>query len=584
MANNRTKPVTVKNSSQLKLYTYFSPSLEEAKVFMWDACRIYSMEHTHGTDFSSLLDYIVSSGIDYFYIHDLEQYAPFIYSGLDALGWGVLQCTSSQACHMRYSSVINKTRKIYSITLYYCHNRDPRNYRQIIIFDSKKKVNLAETVIAETNTPDYLLRKYGDYLTTYPYEIDEMRPMTEADFLCAEFWSELLACIMQHMLSQGMNHVTLGADALALFTKFTRTKQFGKDFFKTAFPSLSREEEEFLRMAYRGGLVLCPEESRHRDVEGGIVIDVNQMYPYWASTAPLPWGRPVWYDGQYKQDDSYPLYFQMICVTGRLKGGYLPFINDLDSYALGDYGEDDLVDSVLVMTNFEMELLYESYNIDHINYVGGYKFRAFNPDDGPFKPFFEKYYNIKISTTGVEQLVAKLINNSLIGKFATMPYRGSYTVDVENGVSKLIYEDSSSGDPFSYVPLAACVTAMSRCYLCIRGHYNINRFLYCDTDSLHLEGTEPPEGVELDSKKLGAFKLEKVYKRARYLGRKTYIYSWDEDGKEKLKICCSGLTLSAKENITWENFNHGMVVDGNLRRQHVKGGSRIIPYAYKLPE
>ena len=51
---------------------------------------------------------------------------------------------------------------------------------------------------------------------------------------------------------------------------------------------------------------------------------------------------------------------------------------------------------------------------------------------------------------------------------------------------------------------------------------NYDRFLYADTDSLHLLGTDPPHGVDVDPHALGKWKHEYDFDEGLFLRAKQY--------------------------------------------------------------
>ena len=95
-----------------------------------------------------------------------------------------------------------------------------------------------------------------------------------------------------------------------------------------------------------------------------------------------------------------------------------------------------------------------------------------------------------------------------------------------------------------------------------------HRFIYADTDSLHLIGTEIPDCLEVDDKELGKWAHESTFTRARFIRPKTYI----EEINGKLCVTCAGLPAYCHSQVTWENFKHGAVYYGKLRPKTVKGG------------
>ena len=93
-------------------------------------------------------------------------------------------------------------------------------------------------------------------------------------------------------------------------------------------------------------------------------------------------------------------------------------------------------------------------------------------------------------------------------------------------------------------------------------------------------GLEAPEGIEIDETKLGAWKHESTFSRARFLRQKSYI----EEIEGKLKITCAGMPKGCYPFVTWENFHTGNELPGKLKQKVVKGGTVLVESPHKLRE
>ena len=164
--------------------------------------------------------------------------------------------------------------------------------------------------------------------------------------------------------------------------------------------------------------------------------------------------------------------------------------------------------------------------------------------------------------------LAKLMLNSLYGKFALNPRVVSKTPYLdENGIVKYKTESPEFRKPI-YIPVGCFITAYARNKTIRSAQKVYDRFCYADTDSLHLAGTEIPENLEIDPVKLGAWKHESTFSRAKFIRQKTYI----EEIEGKLNITCAGMPKKCYENVTWENFEKGSVFAGKKQLTHVPGG------------
>ena len=73
-----------------------------------------------------------------------------------------------------------------------------------------------------------------------------------------------------------------------------------------------------------------------------------------------------------------------------------------------------------------------------------------------------------------------------------------------------------------YTPLGVFITAWARDKTIRAAAANHDRFLYADTDSLHLLGTTPPDNLEIHSTRLGAWKIEGTFDRGIFVRAKQY--------------------------------------------------------------
>ena len=163
-----------------------------------------------------------------------------------------------------------------------------------------------------------------------------------------------------------------------------------------------------------------------------------------------------------------------------------------------------------------------------------------------------------------------------------------------------------------YLPYACFVTAAARS-ITIRAAQKAyddkladgkGRFIYADTDSIHLVG-DPPKDLWIDSKELGAWKIEGRFPRAKYLRPKTYIHCNEDytvvtqevkhkDGHVTIApegLKCAGMPDAIKMSLiekggryAWDNFYMGNVFPGKKTQVRVPGGLVIRETTYCLKE
>jgi hypothetical protein len=152
-----------------------------------------------------------------------------------------------------------------------------------------------------------------------------------------------------------------------------------------------------------------------------------------------------------------------------------------------------------------------------------------------------------------------------------------------------------------YIPVGTFITAWARHTTINAAQSVYDRFLYADTDSLHLTGTDLPKELEIDPDKLGAWKHEGTFRKGRYLRQKSYIEDliisekeyndmldevqglYIEDGQHyHMKVTCAGMPEKCYQFVTWDNFREGSSFDGKLMPTHVPGGIVLKDIAFTI--
>lgn len=332
------------------------------------------------------------------------------------------------------------------------------------------------------------------------------------------------------------------------------------------------------------------------EIGEGIVLDVNSLYPDVLYNTPMPYGEGKYFEGRYVEDKQYNVYVQMFTCNFELKEGYLPTIqlkNNLAFVPTEYVTSSDGEDVTLCLTYLDLKLFLEHYEVYNIEWIGGWKFKSII---GLFKDYIDKWMNIKIQASiegnKAMRTLAKLMLNALYGKFALNPNVRSKYPFLVDGVVKYKLGPRETREPI-YIPVGTITTAGARYKTITSGQSQYERFIYADTDSLHLVGKELPTNLEIDSVKLGAWKHESSFKRAKYIRQKCYIEDTYMDEKEinkiltknpelkhlvnwddmtMLKITCAGMPQSCYPYVTWDNFEPGSTFMGKLSPKHVAGG------------
>jgi hypothetical protein len=526
---------------------------EDCRVWAYCLCNIDNWkEKIYGNCIEDFLGWCELNPDNILYFHNLKFDGEFILSYLLKNGW---THTTERKFYRKkeFSTLISDKGMFYSIKL--CFGKE----RYITIYDSLKIIPFSVEQVADTfGLPiskleiDYKEKREKGYILT----------QLEKDYISNDV--EIMARALKVLFDEGLNQITQGSNALHDYKKMTGAKRF-----KKLFPPPAYDYD--VRQAYRGGFTYVNPAFQNKEVGKGIVLDVNSLYPWVMHDCPLPYGEGIFFNGKYEQDNLYNLYVQMFTCEFELKEGYIPTLQIKNSlafvptqYLASSNGEE----VTLCLTSVDLKLFFEHYHVYNITYHSGWKFKS---TVGLFTEYIDKWIKVKIESTlngnkGMRQL-AKLMLNALYGKFALNPNVQSKIPYLEDGIVKYRLGEKEMRTAL-YIPIGVFVTANARYKTISSAQKVFYRFAYADTDSLHLIGTEIPEGLEVDPVKLGAWKLESEFSRAKFIRQKTYI----EDIKGELNITCAGMPKGCYAGVTWENFTAGSSFAGKLQPAHVAGG------------
>lgn len=508
-----------------------------------------------------------------------------------------------ERCNKSFTCVISDVGLWYEIEVYFVVK--PRSVKKVTFRDSLKLIPLSVREIAKSfklpiqkGKIDY---KAHDLLPEGSELTEE-----EKDYIIKDV--QIVEHAVNYFHQNGLEKVTIGSCAMESFKNI-----FSKKMFKMYFPTPFYDAD--VRKTYKGGWSYLNPEFEGRLLKNLIVLDVNSLYPSVMSGCDgqlLPYGTPVFYKGQYEEDPMYPLYVQRITCSFELKEGKIPTIQIKNNYYYkgNQYltsSDGDEVD--LYLTSVDLELFLQQYEVKNLQYIAGWKFKA-TPAGNLFGEYVKKWYDIKDKAKAEGNwgmyLIAKLMLNNLYGKFGSkvknrkkIPYVG------KDGKMHFKLGEYEVKDGI-YIAMASFISAHAR-YKTITAAQKIEddyragksniRFVYADTDSLHCISPDfsLPEGLDIDSNKLGAWDHEANATQAKFIRQKCYIekhiiskekydeamldedtiksqYEHDNGNYYYTKITVAGMPESCYDNVTFENFEIGTSYEGKLSHKTVDGG------------
>ena len=302
----------------------------------------------------------------------------------------------------------------------------------------------------------------------------------------------------------------------------------------------------------------------------------------------LPFGKCIYFTGQYKENLIYPLYIQTIRCSFKIKKNKIPTIQIKEKnlfFLSNEYIEDSKGEKfILTLTNIDLEMFFNHYDVKDLEYIDGFMFRGIQ---GLFNNYIDYWIEKKIEA-GKEgnkgkRTIAKLQLNSLYGKFAkSTKVISKYPIIGDDGIIHFIMGEGQNKDGI-YIPVASFITAYARKKTIETSQkikeysiekYGIDKYIYSDTDSIKttLSIEELKQFCEIDDFKLGAWKNEGIATKGKFIRQKCYL----EEIDNKIQITCAGLPQNCYDQVTWENFKEGFTAHGKLTYKYVKGGVKLI--------
>lgn len=289
--------------------------------------------------------------------------------------------------------------------------------------------------------------------------------------------------------------------------------------------------EEYCRPNYHGGYSYISEKSLKYN--GRVtVVDCNSIYPFVTHDyMPLPKIVDIGDGATPKNYRNKYFYSVSKCrVTAELKPGKKACIYKDGTSGLNTNNIIEHCKNLkITMNTYDTELLYRNYNVQKIEYLSHITFAV---TKHMFANYIDPLYKKKSETKGAERSAYKLLINGLLGTFAKKPYKDIYTLEVRDdgvvefkrvGVSKEQYERNLN-NVSGYVYLAAAITSAARLYMQkFIDMVDDDKYLYTDTDSIHIAGDLIPKGIPI-SNKMGEFKVEHRFSKVAYRGIKEYMY------------------------------------------------------------
>lgn len=460
-----------------------------------------------------------------------------------------------------FKTLISDTNKFYSITVRWANGTNTE-FR-----DSWKKLPMSVAAIARSFG---FAEGKGEIDYHKPRPVGYVMDADERDYLRRDI--EIVAKAMKKTRDSGMKRLTVGSDALAEYKSLEKIR------FDRIFPVLHERMDGEIRRALRGGFTYADERFQGVQQGSGLVLDVNSLYPHIMSDRLIPHGEPLFFEGYREPNERRPLTIFAVTFTARLKPNHIPCIQIKGSSAFTatEYLKEIKEPTTLMVTNVDWDQYQRHYDIDVIEYVGGY---AFHAAMGMFDTYISKWAKIKAETELGEREIAKLHLNSLYGKFASNPnVTGKIPYLDDNGAVKYRRGPDETKPPV-YTAAGVFITSWARDLTISAAQKNYDSFAYADTDSLHLLRDTVPTEIDVHPKRMGAWKLEYAFDAAYYIRPKAYL-ELKKDGTYHNAI--AGIPTDVSAALTFDDLVPGRIIEGKKTPKSVPGGVVLVETPWEL--
>lgn len=525
---------------------------EDCRVWSWGLVSIEDPEYDSveiGLDIASFMERIGEHNATC-YFHNLKFDGHFLIDWLLKNDYKHVQTDFLKRAGT-FKTMISDMGQFYSITVKW------DNGHSVEFRDSLKKLPMTVARIA-------ISFKLGDTKGDLDYEA--FRPVghkltkDEEDYLRRDV--SIVAKAMKLTYEGGMKRLTVGSDALAEYKSV-----IGIDKFNRYFPVFSEVMDREIRRAYRGGFTYADPRFQGKRCSSGLVLDVNSLYPSVMINNIMPYGEPKFVPGKPEATKEYPLYVFSVTFTAKIKPKHIPCIQikGTSMFSSTEYLTEIKEPVTIMITNVDWDLYNDHYDIDVLEYGGGW---AFHGTRGLFDAYINKWGKIKAESVGGMRELAKLFMNSLYGKFASNPnVTGKIPKLVDDRV-KLVRGLEESRAPV-YTAVGVFITSFARDLTIRAAQANYDVFAYADTDSLHLLTDEIPTAIEVHPTKMGAWKLEYHFVEAFYIRPKAYL---EKQATGEFVTHIAGLPEKVTKDMTFDDLVDGNILHGKLHPKVVPGG------------
>lgn len=594
------------------------------RIWLWCAVKCYDTKvRFHGFDIKSMVEWL-GSGRKLVYIHNLKWDGQFLISYLLHMEgkpiWG-----KTVAKHL---SPIETVKNPGEWTTFIDDRKKSHYYYTLGVRKGVCEIRDSYKIIPESVRE---LGKASGNLKEHLEDYDRPRPEgyipTAHEIEYCEY--DCLA-VIPHIVGlreMGLDKLTAGSNAMKWLTKEAfgqglKNDNLAIERFHRAFPMLTPTEWSFDQKAYTGGLCFVNPRYKAREVHNIISLDANSLYPSRMALKPMPYGKSQHFFGKPMKASEHLLWIARIKCCFVVRKHRFPFLHNgwatLSAQFLthSGFSDSDISPMELTLTSVDFETMLRQYEVWDIQFIEGYYYKATTRYFGdPIKKLYaykqeasknaseckrkgdmQGYYKWNVKKQNIKRVL-----NNIYGKFGQ-----SFNQFIGNPVlhdDEVSYEDvktqeepKDNEEALTYIPVAAFTTAYGRQWLLEQIEKVHDRFVYCDTDSLHVitdkDFYKDYGGIPIDQYKLGYFKNETPdaligkncgdsYPIGIYLHPKAYAHFYPNG--DQIDLTCGGLSYEARKNIRRPDWHFGAIIpNGKTRPVLTEGGVYLASSDYNI--
>ena len=166
-----------------------------------------------------------------------------------------------------FTTLISDMGLFYSIEVYFKVNG--RKTKKVTFIDSLKILNMSVDQVAKSfGLPISKLELDYDRPRERGYELQEY----EKEYITNDV--KIMALALDTLFKEGLTYMTSASNGMHDFKKTHSNRKFDR-----MFPQLNYIIDKDMRQAYKGGFTYLNPLYKEKDVGGGVVLDVNSLYP-----------------------------------------------------------------------------------------------------------------------------------------------------------------------------------------------------------------------------------------------------------------------------------------------------------------